>query len=83
MSAFEALALCVDAVSGAGGCGADADAMLSDRATATALREGDAQASAARATPSRAAAERTQTLRFPTVLPQRLCARVTQMRAQQ
>ena len=32
---------------GAGGGGADADATLSDRATATALREGDAQASTA------------------------------------
>ena len=97
MSAFEALALCVDTVSRAGGGGADADATLSDCATATALRGGDAQASTAVTmfasernwrcawTPSlaRAAAERTQTLRSPTVLPQRLCTRATRRQAQQ
>ena len=43
----EKLALCVDTVSRAGGGGADADATLSDCATATALRGGDAQASTA------------------------------------
>ena len=53
----EKLALCVDTVSRAGGGGADADATLSDCATATALRGGDTQASTARATPARAAAE--------------------------